>query len=316
MKRTFRQLDQLQRDRIAALLRAGHEQVAIAGVLGVHPSTISREVLRRKKENGDYCPTVAQHKAQVLRSNSKHQGMKIERCPELRAYIVSELKHYQSPECIAGRMRAEQRLVCVSSDSIYRWLRSTEGQAYCKYLCTKRYKLKKHTNAPKRHMIPDMVSIHTLLPTTSDISEADTFLSPKKVSTVSGALVVWRASKLIKGDLIPNLKPKHMTRVMKAVHRKYHSAVMILDQGIENREHQSYGVPVVFCDPASPRQKPLVENTIGQLRKWWWPKGTNLAKVSRQEFQEKIEIMNNKYKKSLQYRSANEVSIECGIIKN
>ena len=62
------------------------------------------------------------------------------------------------------------------------------------------------------------------------------------------------------------------------------------------------------------RQKPLIENSIGQLRKWFWPKGTDLSKISKEEFQEKIEIMNNKYKKSLRYRSANEVSREYGIL--
>jgi len=91
---------------------------------------------------------------------------------------------------------------------------------------------------------------------------------------------------------------------------------MILDQGGENREHPSFGVPTYFCDKASPRQKPLIENSIGQLRRWWWPKGTDLSKVSREEFQEKIEIMNNKYKKSLQYRSANEVSRAYGILRD
>ena len=89
---------------------------------------------------------------------------------------------------------------------------------------------------------------------------------------------------------------------------------MILDQGGENREHEKFGIPTYFCDPASPRQKPLIENSIGQLRKWWWPKGTDLSKISPEEFQEKLEIMNNKYKKSLRYRSANEMSRVRGIL--
>jgi hypothetical protein len=42
---------------------------------------------------------------------------------------------------------------------------------------------------------------------------------------------------------------------------------------------------------------------------------SNMLKI-KEEFQEKIEILNNKYRKTLQYRSANEVSRECGIIKS
>jgi IS30 family transposase len=102
---------------------------------------------------------------------------------------------------------------------------------------------------------------------------------------------------------------------MKKIHSENKSDVMILDQGGENREHYRFNVPTYFCDPASPRQKPLIENSIGQLRRWFWPKGTNLSKVSKEEFQEKIEIMNNKYKKSLRYRSANEMSRRYGILK-
>ncbi len=213
-------------------------------------------------------------------------------------------------------MKEEKRTPLVSSDAMYRWLRSSFGQRYCKYLCTKRYRKKSHSVAPQRHIIPNMVSIHNRKADPGWITEGDTFLSPKKVSWTSAVLVVWRETKLLKGDIIKSLRPIHTTRVMKKIHTENRSDLLILDQGGENREHEKFGVDTAFCDPASPRQKPLIENSIGQLRRWWWPKGTNLSKISKEEFQEKIEIMNNKYKKSLQYRSANEVSREYGILKD
>lgn len=316
MRKVFTHLDFRARDRIEALWRSGHAQKEIAGVLGIHKSTVSREIQQRKKEDGTYSAAVAEHKAGIKRSNSKHQGMKIEQYPDIRKHIISELKRYQSPECIAGKMKEETWAVRVSSDAIYRWLRSSYGQRYCIYLCTRRYRKKPHSDAPKRHVIPHMVSIHDMPSDSTFVTEGDTFLSPKKVSKTSGVLVVWRSTKLIKGDLVNNLKPIHTTRVMQKIHSEHRSNVMILDQGIENSEHRQFGVPTYFCDPASPRQKPLIENSIGQLRRWFWPKGTDLSKISREEFQEKIEIMNNKYKKSLRYRSANEVSREYGIIES
>ena len=165
-------------------------------------------------------------------------------------------------------------------------------------------------------MIPNMTSIHNMGYDLEFVTEGDTFLSPKKVSKTSAVLVVWRHSKLLKGDIVKSLKPRNTTKVMKNIHRENKSDGMILDQGIENKEHDKFGVPSYFCDPASPRQKPLIESSIGLCRRWFWPKGTNLAKVSREEFQEKIEILNNKYRKTLEYRSANEVARECGIIKS
>lgn len=315
MRKAFRHLGIFDRDRLLSLLNEGVSQKEIAIILEVHKSTVSREIQKRKKQDGTYSATVAEHKALVKRSNSKYQGMKIEEHPSLRKHVISQLRQYQSPDGIAGKMKEEKWSVRVSTDAIYRWLRSSFGQRYCKYLCTKRYKKKPHSQSPQRHIIPKMMSIHNMPPDPGFVTEGDTFLSPQKVSKTSAVLVVWRETKLLKGDLVKSLRPIYTTRVMRRIHTENRSDVMILDQGLENREHEQFGVPSVFCDKASPRQKPLVENSIGQLRRWWWPKGTNLSKISDEEFQEKLEIMNNKYKKSLHYKSANEVSREFGILK-
>jgi IS30 family transposase len=314
--KAFKHLDFHARDRIEALWRKGYTKKDISDILGVHKSTVSREIEKRQKEDGTYIASVAEHKAGIKRSNSKYQGMKIEEHPGLRRYIINELKEYQSPECIAGRMREDDIDPRVSSDAIYKWLRSPLGQKYCKYLCTKRHSRKPRGKKTERHIIPHMQSIHNMPPDPGWITEGDTFLSPRKVSKVSAVVVVWRETKLLKGELVKSLRPIHTTKVMKRVNKENMIDAMILDRGGENREHEKFGMPTWFCDPASPRQKPLVEHSIGQLRRWWWPKGTNLSKVSPEEFQMKIEIMNNKYKKSLRYRSANERSIEYGILKD
>jgi len=316
MRNKFKHLDFRARDRIEALWRSGHTKNEIAMILEVHKSTLSREIERRKRETGDYKAEVASHKAGILRCNSKHQGMKIEKHQFLRKHIIAELKGFRSPDEIAGRMKRENWPIRVSGDAIYRWLRSPYGHKYCKYMCTKRYYKKPHGNGEKREMIPNMTSIHTMGYDFEYVTEGDTFLSPKKVSKTSAVLVAWRESKLLKGDIVKSLKPRNTTQVMKNIYGECRSDAMILDQGRENMEHEKFGVPSYFCDPASPRQKPLIESSIGLCRRWFWPKGTNLAKIPREEFQEKIEILNNKYRKTLQYRSANEVSRECGIIRS
>ena len=316
MGKIFKHLDFRARDRIEALWRNGHTKKEIADILEVHKSTIGREIERRKRETGEYKAEVASHRAGILRCNSKHQGMKIEKYSWLRKHLIAELKILRSPDEIAGRMKRENWNIKVSSDAIYRWLRSPYGHKYCKYLCTKRYYKKPHRNAEARHIIPNMTSIHSLGYNFEYVTEGDTFLSPAKVSKTSAVLVVWKDSKLLKGDMVKSLRPKYTTKVMQQIHGKYKSDALILDRGKENVEHEQFGVSTYFCDPASPRQKPLIESSIGLCRRWFWPKGTNLAKVSREEFLEKIEILNNKYRKTLQYRSANEVARECGIIKS
>jgi IS30 family transposase len=81
MRNSFLHLDFQARDRIEALWRSGHSQKEISEVLGVHKSTVSREIRNRKKENGTYSASVAEHKAGIKRCRSKFQGMKIEKYP-------------------------------------------------------------------------------------------------------------------------------------------------------------------------------------------------------------------------------------------
>jgi IS30 family transposase len=315
MRNSFVHLDFHARDRIEGLWRAGHEQKEIAEILGVHKSTVSREIRKYRKETGEYKADAADHKAGIKRGNSKYQGMKIEKHQWLKRYITQEMKQCRSPDEIAGRMKEEQWSVRVSADAIYRWLRSPFGQRYCKYLCTKRSTKKPHSSSPQRHIIPNLVSIHSMPPDPGRVAEGDTFWSPQSIST-AGVLLGWRDSKLLKGDLVKSLRPVYTTRVVKKIESEYVIDALILDQGGENREHEQFGMQTYFCDKASPRQKPFIESSIGLLRRWFWPKGTDLSKVTKEEFQEKLELINNKHRKTLHYRSANEVSGECGILRS
>jgi IS30 family transposase len=156
-------------------------------------------------------------------------------------------------------------------------------------------------------MIRNMKSVHDI-PEGLDISEGDTFVSPKRAhTTVSAVIVVKRKSKYISGNKVPSLESRYMTESIRRIQRERPSDALIFDRGIENREHEKFGVPSYFCDPHAPHQKPLVEGSIGLLRRWFLPKGTDLSKVSEESLQEKIKILNNKYRKSLRYRSASEV---------
>ena len=66
--RTYSQLTQIQRYQIYALLKMGHLQSEIAMGLGVHKSTISREIQRNMGKKG-YRPKQANQKALERRKN-------------------------------------------------------------------------------------------------------------------------------------------------------------------------------------------------------------------------------------------------------
>ena len=311
----YRHLRQNDRDRIELLLRQGFSQKDIANVLGVNKSTVSREVTKRSRKNGRYHSYSAQFKANLKRSNSKYQGKKIEEHKELKEFIVLNLENKRSPDEIAGRSKEEDICPRVGKDAIYKWLYSVWGQKYCKYLCTKRYRPKKHKEKSKKEMIPDRVSLD-IRPKTGNHAEADTFLSPKKSRSKTAVAVVSEIeSKLFLGVKISNLKPKSMTWGMNMILAKMNVDSTALDNGQENRDHKNFLVPAFFCDPYSPWQKPHVEGNIGLLRRWFLPKGTDLASVSQEELDTYFNVLNNKWRKSLKYKSAIEVAREKGVLK-
>lgn len=314
-RRKFRHLNQTDRDRIEALLEAGHKQEEIADILQFDPGAISREVNKRKQNNGRYVATVAQHKAGVRRSNSKYQGMKIEKYPNLKADIITLLKQLRSPDEIAGRMKQEKRKIRVGAKAIYKWLYSPFGQSYCQYLCTRRYKKKKSTLNPKREMIQNAIPI-AQRPKRGVHAEGDLFVSPTKTGEQrSGAVVCVPVAQLLAGTMVGNKKPATMAAAVNQINERISIADLTLDRGMENRNHQDFDVPAYFCDPHSPWQKPHVENGIGLIRRWFIKKGTNLMEVSEEYFQECLHILNHKWRKSLGYLSAYEVALERGIIQ-
>jgi IS30 family transposase len=67
---SYKQLTQCQRYQIYALLKSDHNQTEIAGIIGVHKSTISRELKRNRGQRG-YRPKQAHQKAKERRKPNR-----------------------------------------------------------------------------------------------------------------------------------------------------------------------------------------------------------------------------------------------------
>lgn len=81
------------------------------------------------------------------------------------------------------------------------------------------------------------------------------------------------------------------------------------DQGREMAHHaaitQVTGMPIYFCDPHSPWQRPTNENTNGLLRQYL-PKKADLAKFSRHELEAFAAKLNNRPRKTLGFHTPTE----------
>lgn len=310
MKDKWKHFSQNDRDRIEILLTQGVLQKEIAKVLGKSKSAVSREVSKRKLETGEYKATSAGQKAGIRRMNSKYQGMKVNADISLQKRITEEMKEGRSPDEIAGMLKLEG--LNLGKDAIYKWLYSVYGGKYCKYLCTKRKKKKPQKKKTKRDMIPNRVSLERR-PEEGIHAEADTLVSGK-YSTAAASMIVIQKTKLMLGNRLNSMRPIEMKNSINHLLKNIPIDDLTLDNGVENRFHEKFLVPAYFCAPHSPWEKPLVEQSIGMLRKWCIPKGTNLETVTELDYQNCLNFLNHKKRKSLGYKSAYEVSLECGII--
>src|SRR6266511_971296 len=110
--RTYHQLTQEQRYQIYALKKTGHSGTEIAEVIGVHESTVSRE-LRRNRGGRGYRPQQAHKLARERRRKAVFQI-------STKTWVVVEklLRQEWSPEQISGRLKKEQK-ICISHEWIY-----------------------------------------------------------------------------------------------------------------------------------------------------------------------------------------------------
>lgn len=316
-RESFNHVNQGMRDRIEALLESGHTQKEVAGVLGVHPSTITRELKRNPGRIGRYVATRAQEHAHEQRSHAKFMGMKIDEHPALKARVIADLKAGRSPDEISGRMREKDTGVRIGKDAIYQWIYETvEGKQYARHLCSQRPRKLRQSRLSKRQLIPRRVAEKKRDRTVAAIhGEGDCFVSPISSGDLAvGVLGVQTTSRLLAGKIVPRKTHKEVTPTMQHISRRLKLDTLTLDNGVENVPHEQFGPTTYFCTPGTPSEKPHIENEIGLSRRWFLPKGTRLSTVPNRRFQKMLNFLNHKHRKSLGYRSAYEVALEQGII--
>jgi transposase, IS30 family len=126
----YHQLTEYQRYQLAALRKEGHRQQTMAANLGVHPSTISRELRRNQGQRG-YRPLQAHQKAQQRRQQAAEA---VKMTPAVIAQVEEKLQQEWSPEQIAGWLPHHGRIE-LSPERIYQHIRSDRQAGGTLYTC-------------------------------------------------------------------------------------------------------------------------------------------------------------------------------------
>jgi len=304
-------LTKAERLELMILYEKGYSMRSIAKALERSPNTISYEI-KKNSVCGEYKARKAHSKAHVRKRMSKFQWKKINQCDELREYIVTKLEQGLNPDEISGRMKLEKKSLYVSKTAIYDWLRTSRGDYYCKYLYSKRYRVKKRKKKTQRVMIPDRIGITERSRGAHNRSryghwEEDTVVSGKRGSGAL-AVLIERRSRYVVIRKLNTLKPSEHVSVLKDCIQPLKVLSMTFDNGIENKQHTSLGIPTFFCDPYSSWQKGSVENVNKMIRQYI-PKGSDISQYSESYIQWIQNRINEKPRKILSYRSAREVAI-------
>ena len=289
---------------------------AIARMLGRSPNTVSRELQRVPS---GYRAELAHSYARTALRFRRIQWQKIEEEPEMKRYIIAKLKEAWNPEAIAHRMRIEGLPWYASKSSIYRWLRSVQGERYCILLQSRRKRIKTRKKRMHRQIIPDRISIAERPKGAEDRTRYGHWESDAVVSARdgSGAIAVLqeRRSRYCILRKVSTLKPAPYAQTLASALQDVRARSITFDNGIENQRYQSLGVPAFFCDPYASWQKGGIERLNGMVRQYF-PKGTDFSSVSQKQLALVQDQINRKPRRSLGFRSAFEVARTGRIFKN
>ncbi|WP_299372080.1 IS30 family transposase [uncultured Kiloniella sp.] len=317
MGKNYDQLDIDERYELYRLYESGISVRAIGRLMGRSASTISRELRRNSFPRGEYKPGSADR---IALSRCRRLS-RIECLSPLRSYISDGLAMGWSPEQIAGRLRLERSKHIVSVETIYRFLYRPAIRRAKLYRFLPRAKASRGRRYFKRRRAPieGRRSIH-------DRPEAVTLR--EEFGHWEGDLMQFRTQR---GNLLTLSERK--TRFTLAAPLKSKTAeetgdlliallnafppkarkTITFDNGGEFAHYHKLtselGMEAYFCDPHSPWQRGLIENTNGILRRDM-PRKTDMKNYSPQDIDELLWAVNSTPRKCLGYKTPAEAFMQ------
>ena len=306
----YTQLTREQRYQIKALLDMGHSQSQIATVVGVHKSTISREIRRNRGKRG-YRPKQAHEKALFRR-----RGKSKPRISSKTWEIVEErIREEWSPEQISGRL--EKYGIFISHEWIYQHIYADKraGGNLWTHLRRKTKKYRKRKGGKdNRGKIPHRRSIEERPPIVEERMrigdwEADLILGKGRQGVA--LTLVERKSRFTLLRTFPSKQASLITQgIIDLLRWNEQVKTITFDNGKEFAGHETIaktlGVDCYFAHPYSSWERGTNENTNGLIRQYL-PKSRNLKTVSAEEETRIMDKLNSRPRKCLGFLTPYEV---------
>jgi len=315
-----------EREEISRGIAADCSIRLIARELGRAPSTISREISRnggRRKYRASRADTDAWDRAK------RPKDCKLLLHRQLSLTVARKLQKSWSPQQIAGWLKhtyPNDQERTVSHETIYKTLYIQARGALKKELmkCLRSNRImrrSRHASLKKQGLggIVDAVSIRERPPSVKDRAipghwEGDLIEGSNNTFI---ATLVERHSRYVmlvkvkdnRTATVINALIKQSTKLPKELYKS-----LTWDRGSEMAGHKAFTVAtevdVFFCDPQSPWQRGSNENTNRLLREYF-PKGTDLSIHSQAHLNKVARQLNERPRKTLNYRTPADRFNEC-----
>ena len=308
----YKQLTMMQRYQIEALLKEGLSQQKIAENIGVHRSTVFREIKRNALDDGEYDPLSAsvstrlryQYKSKNRKLNKKHI-----------TYIRQHLKEGWSPEQISGRMQVDG-LSSLSHETIYQYIYKKGNEVLHQYL---RHKHKKYTKRTAAHQSRGQIKNRISIDQRPLIVEDKSRVGDWEIDTVIGknhhqgiVTIVDRHSKFTLMKKVFSKRADEVTEatleLMKPI--KEYTLTITSDNGKEFSYHQEISKELetdfYFAHPYRSCERGLNEHTNGLIREYF-PKKTEFKDITKKQIIEVQHKLNSRPRKILGYKTPAEV---------
>lgn len=325
MSKNYTQLGLEQRYQIEAFVKAGMKQNFIAESLGVHPSTISRELARNIAKRGRGAKIYNANNAQRKTDFRHHEKAKrIVFGDEMKEAIVSKLTCEKwSPELISNASKLSGEKM-VSHETIYKWIWESKKSNRRKdrrfkklhlHLKNCRRKRKRGKRKDSRGIIPNRVSIEKrpkIVNRRSRLGDFEFDLMMGKNHKGAVLTMIDRSTRFTLLRKLTSKQSENMAQVgKKALSKigfKIHTLTFDNDKVFSSHQKlgKTLGAKTYFTRPYTSQDKGSVENRIGVLRRFL-PKKTDLTFVTERQLKEIEEKLNNRPVRKFKYLTPKQV---------
>lgn len=303
----YKHLISIQRSQIFAYRQCNKSVEFIANELGVHKSTIYRELSRNSNKRGGYARNA--HEMAMERQERVVKNRTIS--PKVKFECLQHIRVDQwSPEQISGKLKKKD--IHVSHTIIYKWVKEDKlaGGSLFEFLRHKghRSKANPYKKASARN-IPDRTPLSER-PVQADGKrfgdwEMDLIIGKNGFQAIL-VLVERSTGYVIIHRLKHGKKAKELALAVSRLLFAYRAEGVLTittDNGSEFSQHRLIskalnGVTVYFTDPYSSWQKGLVEYTNKLIRQYI-PKGFDFDQISPPQLMDIQKKLNNRPRKKL-----------------